>query len=169
MKLLTSFLYPQALAQGWLWTDISQMYCGSGSKGLKLYGRDSLSARAPWVQDLHFFTPILSSQLTFFWELLPPPSSGPSWTPFSRLCDSSHWVTPGPAHSGWEPTWAQQTIVLLLTCFLTFREDTWIKKAPSLSFDDVFSNADKEGWLFFGDTNSKMEVLHCYWWSCFLP
>ena len=119
---------------------------------------------------LYFFTPIFSSQLTFFWELLPPPSSGPSWTPFSQLCDSSHCVTPGPAHSGWEPTWAQQTIVpCLLTCFLTFGEDTWIKKAPSSSFADVFSNADKEGWFPFGDTHSKMEVLHCYWWSCFLP
>lgn len=81
MELLTSFLCPQAPARGWLWTDISQMCCGSGSKGLKVYGRDSMSARAPWGEDLHFFCTCFifpahlllgTASSSFLWTLLDP-------------------------------------------------------------------------------------------------
>ena len=74
-------------------------------------------------------------------------------------------VSSGPAHGGRGPTWAQQTTAPCLpTCLLTFGDDSWIRKAP-LSFDDVLSLAEREGWFLFADANSKMEDLRCYWWS----
>ena len=122
------------------------------------------------LRDLHVFlperTPTLSSQLTFFWELLPPPSSvhpGPLSPSSVRPAAVWAWILATAGGSRPEPGKPRHLPLDLLHSK---------GKAPEPRIRIVLHwclfKLGKSGLGPLGDANSKMEVLGCYWWPCFL-